>query len=90
MRIIVTGGAGFIGSAVVRRLILEDVQVLNIDKLTYAGNLRNVADVECSPNYQFLNADIADAAVITSAIVSSMITFAMHEGWHLVPNEVVP
>ena len=67
MRIIVTGGAGFIGSAVVRRLILEDVQVLNIDKLTYAGNLWNVADVECSPNYQFLNADIADATAIAGA-----------------------
>jgi dTDP-glucose 4,6-dehydratase len=46
MRVIVTGRAGFIGSAVVRRLVSENAQVLNIDKLTYAANLWNVADVE--------------------------------------------
>ena len=78
MRVIVTGGAGFIGSAVVRRLISENAQVLNIDKLTYAGNLWNVADVERSPNYQFLNADIADFAVITSAFRAFRPTTVIH------------
>jgi dTDP-glucose 4,6-dehydratase len=70
MRLIVTGGAGFIGPAMVRCLISENAEVLNIDKLTYAGNLFNVADVERSPNYQFLNADITDVSAIASAFMA--------------------
>jgi dTDP-glucose 4,6-dehydratase len=61
MKIIVTGGAGFIGSAVVRYLIqCTDSHVLNIDKLTYAGNLNSLADVKNNARYEFLNCDICD------------------------------
>ncbi len=61
MKIIVTGGAGFIGSALIRYLISEtDVKVLNIDKLTYAGNLASLDEISNSPNYSFVRADICD------------------------------
>ena len=62
-RILVTGGAGFIGSAVVRQAIREtDHQVLVVDKLTYAGNMDSLAPVSNDPRYAFERADIADAA----------------------------
>ena len=61
-RVLVTGGAGFIGSAVVRLLVGAGVEVLNVDKLTYAGNLASVAPVAGRPNYHFLKADVCDAA----------------------------
>src|SRR3954469_5548755 len=61
MKIIVTGGAGFIGSAVVRTLIAEtDWQVVNLDKLTYAGNLDSLTSVESNPRYTFAHLDICD------------------------------
>ncbi|MBV4467046.1 dTDP-glucose 4,6-dehydratase [Pseudomonas sp. SWRI79] len=64
-RIIVTGGAGFIGSAVVRHLIDNtDVSVLNIDKLTYAGNTESLASVAGSPRYEFQQVDICDTATL--------------------------
>ena len=59
MRVIVTGGAGFIGSAVCRDLIRRGgFDVLNIDKLTYAGNLASLKSVEDAANYRFMKADI--------------------------------
>lgn len=65
MRIIVTGGAGFIGSAVVRHLVLEvGAEVLTLDKLTYAGNLDNLAPVSGHPGHRFVKADICDAAAV--------------------------
>ena len=66
--ILVTGGAGFIGSAVVRYLINNtDNRVLNVDKLTYAGNLESLASVNDNPRYQFLHADICDKVAMTKA-----------------------
>lgn len=71
MRIIVTGGAGFIGSALVRHLVQEiGAEVLTLDKLTYAGNLANLAMLEGRPNHHFLQADICDAAAVGDAFAS--------------------
>jgi dTDP-glucose 4,6-dehydratase len=67
MRILVTGGAGFIGSALCRMLVGEGVEVLNIDKLTYAGNLESLRDVATAPNYKFLHADICDRVAMRLA-----------------------
>lgn len=68
MRTIITGGAGFIGSAMVRHCVLNlGWQVLNIDKLTYAGNLDNLLSVEGEENYRFLRADIADKGLLKDA-----------------------
>lgn len=65
-KILITGGAGFIGSHVVRRFVntYPDYQIVNLDKLTYAGNLANLKDVESKPNYQFVKGDIVDANFI--------------------------
>ena len=65
---LVTGGAGFIGSHLVRRLVLSGHRVLNIDKLTYAGNLASLSSLLDFPNYKFIQADIADEAAMISAI----------------------
>ena len=60
--IIITGGAGFIGSHVVRLFVNKypEYHIINVDKLTYAGNLLNVRDIENKPNYSFVKADICD------------------------------
>ncbi len=66
MKILITGGAGFIGSHVVRLFVNKypDYKIVNLDKLTYAGNLANLADIEDSSNYQFIKGDIVDSVFI--------------------------
>lgn len=78
-RILVTGGAGFIGSAVVRHIIREsDHRVLVIDKLTYAGNLDSLSPVSGDPRYAFMRADIADAPKMREAFESFQPDAVMH------------
>lgn len=62
-KILITGGAGFIGSHVVRRFVnnYPQYEIVNLDKLTYAGNLANLSDIENKPNYRFVKEDITDA-----------------------------
>ena len=64
--ILITGGAGFIGSHVVREFVLNypETKIINLDVLTYAGNLENLKDIESKPNYEFVKADITDAKQI--------------------------
>ncbi|ABS68782.1 dTDP-glucose 4,6-dehydratase [Xanthobacter versatilis] len=79
MRILVTGGAGFIGSALVRYLVSEvGAEVLNVDKLTYAGNLASLKVIENAPNYRFLQADITDRAAMSEALASFKPDRIMH------------
>ena len=65
-KILITGGAGFIGSHVVRRMVKNypSYQIFNLDALTYAGNLENIADIQDEPNYEFIKGDIVDADFI--------------------------
>ncbi|OFY88333.1 MAG: dTDP-glucose 4,6-dehydratase, partial [Bacteroidetes bacterium RIFCSPLOWO2_12_FULL_31_6] len=64
--ILITGGAGFIGSHVVRLLVNKypNYKIINLDKLTYAGNLTNLADIENAPNYEFVKGDIVDGEFV--------------------------
>ena len=79
MRILVTGGAGFIGSALIRHLIQDtEHSVLNLDKLTYAGNLESLAEVQSSDRYQFLQADIADRERVSEALLEFQPDAIMH------------
>lgn len=70
MRILVTGGAGFIGSNLIRFLVSKGIEVLNLDKLTYAGSLSSLADLEGNPLHRFLKADICDGSAVTEALSS--------------------
>ena len=78
MKILITGGAGFIGSAVVRRAIADGHQVVNLDKLTYSANLENVAGVAQSPNYAFEQADICDDDAVRAIFARHRPDAVMH------------
>lgn len=78
MNVLVTGGAGFIGSAVVRSLVRADAKVLVVDKLTYAGNLDSLTPVANAPNFAFLQADICDGAALQAAFDRSKPDVVMH------------
>jgi len=78
MKILVTGGAGFIGSAVVRHAVRQGHAVVNLDKLTYAGNLANVAEVSQSPLYAFERADICDRPAIDRILARHRPDAIMH------------
>ncbi|MFA6945799.1 MAG: dTDP-glucose 4,6-dehydratase [Pedobacter sp.] len=79
-KILITGGAGFIGSHVVRRFVnnYSDYQIINLDKLTYAGNLLNLKDIEDKPNYKFIKGDIVDAAFIDKVFSEEQIDAVIH------------
>ena len=77
-RILVTGGAGFIGSAVCRHLVGAGHEVLNLDKLTYAGNLASLRSIENQPNYRFAQIDICDQPKVTEAFAAFRPTHVMH------------
>ncbi len=79
MKILVTGGAGFIGSAVIRHIIhnTED-EVLNIDKLTYAGNLESLKEIDQNPRYTFQQIDICDKEALEKAFNSFKPNLVMH------------
>ena len=78
--ILITGGAGFIGSHVVRLFVTKypDYQIINLDALTYAGNLENLTDIDKAPNYTFVRADIRDAAAMDELFPRFNITGVCH------------
>ncbi len=78
--ILVTGGAGFIGSHVVRRLVnnYPGSKIINLDKLTYAGNLQNITDIENKSNYTFVKGDITDGAFIDNLFQKNDIDAVIH------------
>ncbi|MBK8176761.1 MAG: dTDP-glucose 4,6-dehydratase [Rhodospirillales bacterium] len=78
MKVLVTGGAGFIGSAVVRRAIAEGLSIVNVDKLTYAANLDNLRAVVGNPAYAFVHADICDAPAMRRVFAEHQPDAVMH------------
>jgi len=77
-RILITGGAGFIGSNLVRYMLHAGHEVLNVDKLTYAGNLLSLADVDDDSRYQFAHVDITDAKTIDATLAGYQPDAVMH------------
>ena len=81
MKLLVTGGAGFIGSCFVRHILnkYKDYKVVNLDALTYAGNIENLDDVKDNPNYEFIHGNICDKKLVRDIInsgVSAVVNFA--------------
>lgn len=79
-KILITGGAGFIGSHVVRLFVNKyaDYQIYNLDALTYAGNLENLKDIDQAANYHFVKADIVDAEAINALFAEHQFTDVIH------------
>lgn len=79
-KILITGGAGFIGSHVVRLFVnkYSNYEIVNLDKLTYAGNLANLRDIENKPNYRFVKGDIVDAAFINQLFAENQFDGVIH------------
>ncbi|MDD5131519.1 MAG: dTDP-glucose 4,6-dehydratase [bacterium] len=75
MKILVTGGAGFIGSNFIRQILKKypDYEIINLDKLTYAGNLENLADLEKNKRYEFVKGDIADPKIVAKCVKEAQI-----------------
>jgi dTDP-glucose 4,6-dehydratase len=80
MRLLVTGGCGFIGSNLVRYLLASrpDWKIVNLDKLTYAGNLESLKDVEGNPRHLFVRGDIGDRALVTELLAKHQIDAVAH------------
>jgi dTDP-glucose 4,6-dehydratase len=80
MNLLITGGAGFIGSHVVRRFVTQypEYSIINLDKLTYAGNLENIKDIDQSPNYTFVKGDITDLEQMRFVIKDHNVTGVIH------------
>lgn len=80
MRLLVTGGAGFIGSAFVRLALRHGwaTRLVNLDKLTYAGNLENVAEVEADARYRFVHGDILDAGLLAELFAEERFDAVVH------------
>ena len=79
MRFLITGGAGFIGSAVIRNIISNtDDRVLNLDKLTYAGNLESLIDIKSNSRYEFVHGDICDKPLLDDIFVRFRPNVVMH------------
>jgi dTDP-glucose 4,6-dehydratase len=76
--ILVTGGAGFIGSAVVRHLVRGGARVVNLDKLTYAGNRASLREIEDAPGHRFVQGDIADVPLVLSLLREERVEGVMH------------
>ena len=78
--IIITGGAGFIGSHVVRLFVNKypDYRIINVDKLTYAGNLENLKSVENDPRYSFVQADICDREAISKIFAENDVDYVVN------------
>jgi dTDP-glucose 4,6-dehydratase len=78
--ILITGGAGFIGSHLTRLFVTKypDYQIVNLDKLTYAGNLENLTDIEDAPNYTFVKGDIEDMELVKSLFEKYHFTAVLH------------
>ena len=78
--ILITGGAGFIGSHLTRLFVTKypDYQIVNLDKLTYAGNLENLKDIESQPNYHFVKGDITDMGLLKQLFEEIRFTAVLH------------
>ena len=79
-KLLITGGAGFIGSHVIRRFVkgYQDYSIVNLDKLTYAGNLENLRDIEKYPNYTFVRGDILDVAFLKEFVLTENFDGIIH------------